>query len=297
MGYQQVRIYDVMHYCKGVLTPTQVQSIGNQLYSITSTTSTINSSYGIQYPIVLTKHINYYQKIPIRGYVSGSSYNYQCIPMYNSDYQTDIPQHYTFPYQKQIVFNVWESLNGSANWEYFRCYYSGSSYTQTASKTWSSVSSSSLGNKLTLDLKSGTSLSGIFVIEGGGMNTSRSIYYSDNVVSPGSWKSVGRYTGFRVSPGYTMWPTYTISAVTDYNTYMGGAYKRPMRYQEYAHRLKHVSVYVRNDGDGTPTNSTLTSNSGLTVAYYYTTYSNCSSYCSANYCNGYCSNMCTVDYT
>lgn len=306
MGYQQVRVYDVQHYCKGALTPYQVYRLKDN-YATTATTASTSSmgNHGTSYPIALTKNMNYTLKIPIRGHESGTSASYEVMDMYVSDGQAaTTPYHYTFPYKKYIVFNVWESISGKANWTYFRCYHysTGGTYTQTASQTWSSVDGSSLSNKIVLDLYSGKTLSGTFAVEGGGMNTGRYVYYSDNVSCPGSWKSLGDITGFKFNPGLP-WSTGTnptlngsVSGVLDYNTLAyGGVGRRYMYYQEYAHRLKHISVYVRNKADGAPTNNALTSNSGMTVYWYYTTYSSCSSNC--NNCSSNCINMCSSDYT
>lgn len=282
-SYQQVRIYDVINKCPGALVPADIKKLYDKTYSATSVTTIPYD--GIQY------YVNYYNT-PYRNILINKLYAQKFLPMLR--YSTGVTQqcvpvsattnnvaYNIFPYAKYVNFTVWESIAGPANFEYFRIQAgtTGGSYYTTASLTWPSVSSSS-SKGIELPLGNTYTTSGyLFTVYFGGMNTSRLMYYSDDVCSPGVWKRVGDYQNARFGPADYFGSENTCVTTDKLYDYT----PRVLTYKEYCYRVNHICVYVRNNKDGAPTNTP-----GTTDGYYYYSGSTCSSYCSSD-CSSDCS--------
>ena len=248
-----VTIKDVVEQTGGMILPNQINKMN------TSGTTGFSTSGWTTGLTVETLPINtysysywpsgYFKVIPayavtsyrylLEGLFSGglSTYSYQNVAW---SAQVGSQVYSVFPYKKNSRLRVYEDLTGSVNFEYFYLRYNGSN---RASKTWSSISKSWTGMLETNLYKTDTqySLSMYF----GGMNSSRRIYYSDNIVSPGAWIYIGAYTYVNASPGIDFAAkTFISSGVTRCFSGYGVTYNDLMNCSEYLYRLHDISIGV-----------------------------------------------------
>lgn len=298
-SYPVIRPLDLMRTVNGMLLPNQINMLESNTVS-SGWTSALTTTYyylgsylpsGWNKPIpakaasASTSVFNVCYGINPRC-LSGGLYSNSCIPM-SADSGS-----YTYaaiPYYKSVEIRVYEDLTGSANFEYLYFRYNGTDYTGL---TWSSISGSWTG-QLGMNLQSISAYTEHeFVIHCGGMNTSRRIHYSDNVVSPGAWTYIGKYSSLDIQPGINVAnKSWIVSGVTRQYPFEGDpGYKTgyTMNFVEYFHRLRSVAIAVGYSS--TPSSSNASSST------YAPTYSY-SSVCSRYSCTCDCDYQECIDYT
>ena len=285
-SYKQVRIKDVLNICPGALVPADIKKLYTGEYTGTSVSTSPYDGfyyeedyYGGKYQYMLINRLYAKKFLPMLRYSSGSTKD--CVPTSATagNYAYNI-----FPYSKQLKITIRESISGYINFEYFRIKvysFANKTYTKVAELTWPKINDPV---DTTLDIPLGTnySTSGYgFGVQFGGMNTSRELYYSDDVCSPGVWKHVGKYTNIQFVPSSEFGSGGTCAVTTDMFDSV-----RLLSYREYCYRVNHISVYVRNKADGAP--GPRDPKPGTTKgSYLYTSPSCIIDNCSSNTCGTY----------
>jgi hypothetical protein len=290
-SFKLIRPKDVVENTGGMLLPSQINRLnaaGTAAFSssgwTTGLTTERNQDYaastGLQVPA------GYYKIIPSYAAVSTSyvcyginsnclnGYNYCGIPMSatSGDYT-----YAAFPKSKLIRIRIYEDLLGSVNFEYFYIKYGS---TKLYSKTWKDISGNWTGSTY-IDLnKSYTN--DYFLINCGGMNSARRIYYSDNVVSPGAWSYLGAYNNLNIQPGINaVKKTWIQSGVTRQISDSSLTANTTMNFIEYLYRLKDISIGV---GYSSTPPSSYASSSSYATAWSYDSKCNYSCSCDCDYC-------------
>lgn len=293
-SYPVVRPLDLIKYAGGMLLPNQINRLNSSSttgYTSGWTTGLTTEWYqlGLYLPVGWNKPIPSYAAYNVSTVCYGlnslalNGATYTCIPMSaDSGYYT----YATIPYRKDIQIKVYEDLTGSCNFEYLYFRYNG---TDKVGKTWSSISGSWTGTLgMRYDAVSGLTEKG-FCIHCGGMNTSRRMHYSDNVISPGNWIYVGKYSGADIYPGDNVGAkTFVYSGVTRYNEFYGTYANYAMSFAEYFHKVKSIAIGVGYSN--TPSNS-YASSGAYTPSWSYM------STCTRNSCTCNCDYQACVDYT
>ena len=295
-SYPVIRPIDLLMNAAGMLLPNQVNALTGNTTSSGWTSSLTTSPWlalygdlptGWQKPIAVRSASGVTR--PCFGIntrcLSGGAYSYACIPL-SADSGT-----YTYsalPYQKEYYIKIYEEIGGSCNFEYFYFRYKG---TNIIGKTWSSISNSWTGT-ITMNLNSiSANTDGVFVIHCGGMNTARRVHYSDNVVSPGAWTYIGKYSSLDIQPGINVaYKSYIASGVTRQfppgsDSIKTGYY---MNFAEYAYRLTNVAIGI--GFASSPSASNAASSSYYPTFYYMQT-------CSRYSCSCDCDFQVCIDYT
>ena len=238
-----VTIKDVVEQTGGMILPNQINkmnSTGTTGFTSSAWTTGLTieeyrqNTYSYSYwpsgyfKVVPAYAVTYYRAL-LEGLFSGglSTYSYQNVA-WSAKVGSQI--YSVFPYKKYIRLRLYEDVSlGAAQFEYFYLIYNGSN---RASKTWSKINESWTGTIETTLNKTDTKYS--LQTNFGGMNTSRRIYYSDNVVSPGTWFYIGQYNYVKASPGIDFAAkTYVASGVTRCDSGVGLTYNSLMTCSEY----------------------------------------------------------------
>lgn len=253
-----VTIQDVVEQTGGMILPNQINGMDTS-GSGGFTTSGWSTGLTLEYTGVYPYSVYYYPKgyfkvIPayaityynglLSGLFSGGlpTYSYQNVA-WSAKVGTQV--YSVFPNRKFIRLRVYEEIGGTANFEYF--YLMDGTTTTLASKTWSGINGSWTGTLETTLNKLYTS--NVLYMKFGGMNTTRRIHYSDNVISPGAWIYLGQYNGVNSSPGNGFASkTWIYSGVTRLK-YGNGSFDDStalfsMNTMEYIYRLNDISVGV-----------------------------------------------------
>ena len=294
-----VTVQDIVEQTGGMILPNQVNRINDSASAAVNSgwsTSLILESAGTSYGKWYYPK-GYFRVIPARamwesyhllsGLFSGGlkTSSYQNVAW---SAKVDSYVYSVFPIRKNIRLRVYEDMAGTANFEYFYLEYDGTSF---VSKTWSHIKDSWVG-ELSVPLYK-TYTEKVLTMTFGGMNTKRHIYYSDNIVSPGSWVYLGKYNGVRsTSPGNGFADKiWVYSGVTrqKYGTGTGfpDTAQYPMSCIEYLYRLKDISIGVAYSS--TPSSSKASSGNYNSTWEYPRT---CAYSCSCD-CNYVCS--CDID--
>ena len=250
-----VTVKDIVEQTGGMILPNQVNKINdyasaavNSGWSTSLTLESAGTYYGTWY-----YPKGYFRVIPARamwesyrllsGLFSGglktSSYQNVAWSAKVGSYVYSV-----FPNRKKIRLKVYEDMVGSANFEYFYLEHNG---TRFVSKTWSSISDHWAGE---LSVPLNKTYTKILTMTFGGMNSKRHIYYSDNIVSPGSWVYLGKYNGVSsTSPGNGFADKiWVYSGVTRQTYGIGSTSKETAQYAmsciEYLYRLNDISIGV-----------------------------------------------------
>ena len=264
MAYRLLKISDILNRMPGLLVPADIKKLYDGTYTVSGTSVYDGPYYPENYyegkykdMLVPARYAAKFAPACFRGDVGDPTNNStECLEM--SGATTGLTLYNRWPYQKQINFTVWESLGGTANFEYFHIQAgtTGGTYVTRGSLTWNKIDGSAT-ERINIAVDSSYSTSAYyFTVYMGGMNANRPMYYSDNVCSPGKWKSVGSYAKAQFSPA-SMFSSSAVMVTTDVFKMNsdGTAYVlRPLTFREYVYRLNHISVYVRaNTGQGAPT--------------------------------------------
>lgn len=288
-SYPVIRPVDLLFKAPGMLLPNQVNALSGNPTTSGWTNSLSTSDWlatygklpaGWEKPIVVRSVSGLTR--PCFGInpmcLSGGAYSYACIPL-SADSGT-----YTYsalPRQKEYRLTVYEDIGGSCNFEYFYFRYKG---TDIIGKTWSSIDKSWTG-LITMNLNNiSANTEGAFTIHCGGMNTARRVHYSDNVVSPGAWTYVGKYSGLDIQPGINAaYKSFIASGVTR-QQYRGSSsiiYNQWMNFTEYAYRLTNVAIGVGYSS--APAVGNAASAGYYPIFYYMSTCSRYSCTCNCDY--------------
>ena len=293
-SYPVIRPIDLMKYAGGMLLPNQINRLNTS--STTGFASGWTTGLTVEYymlggyiPVGWNKPIPSWAAYNVSHVCYGlnnlalNGSTYQCIPM-SAD--SGNYTYSTIPYYKSIQVKVYEDLTGSCNFEYFYFRYNG---TDKAGQTWSSISGSWTGAVgMSFENVSGLTNYG-FCIHCGGMNTSRRMHYSDNVISPGTWIYVGKYSGADIYPGDNVGAqTFVYSGVTRYNELYGRYSNYAMSFAEYFHKVRSIAIGIGYSN----TPSTSYASSGT-----YTPSWNYKSTCTRNSCTCNCDYQPCLDYT
>lgn len=250
-SYPVITARDVLHYTGGMLLPIQV-------YKLNSNT-VVNSGWTTGYigfepaPLgmfivsgasrVIPSHMASSLSYPCWGInpkcVSASTYYAMPMSADSGNYT-----YAAFPFEKVISLIIYEDIGGGANFDYFYIQdYKPSTTTTIDSKTWSKIHNSWNGSLL-CDLLTG--YTGNLNLKFGGMNAKRRIYYSDNVVSPGTWTYIGAYNGVNSRPGIEFCAKTAISNGVTYapDPYEASYSTRAMNTIEYLYRLRQIVIGV-----------------------------------------------------
>ena len=248
-----VTIKDVVEQTGGMILPNQINkmnSTGTTGFTSSAWTTGLSieeysqNTYSYSYwpsgyfKVVPAYAVTYYRAL-LEGLFSGglSTYSYQNVA-WSAKVGTQV--YSVFPYKKYIRLRVYENVTGGANFEYFYLKYNGSI---RASQTWSKITDSWTGTLETTLNKTDTKYA--LLANFGGMNTSRRLYYSDNVVSPGTWVYIGQYNYVSAQPGIDFAvKTYVSSGVTRCHSGVGLTYNDLMNCSEYLYRLHDISVGI-----------------------------------------------------
>lgn len=293
-SYPVIRPIDLVKYAGGMLLPNQINRLNSSSttgYASGWTTGLTSEHYifGSYVPVGWNKPIPSYAAYDMGKVCYGlnslalNGATYSCIPM-SAD--SGNYTYATIPYYKYVQIKVYEDIGGSCNFEYFYFRYNG---TDKVGKTWSSISGSWTGTLgMNFNAVSGLTNYG-FCIHCGGMNTSRRVHYSDNVISPGTWIYVGKYSGLDIYPGDNVGAkTFIYSGVTRYNEFYGTYANYGMNFAEYFHRVKSIAIAIGYSS--TPSKSNASSGT------YDPTW-NYSSNCTRYSCTCNCNYQACVDYT
>lgn len=296
-SYPVIRPVDLIFKAPGMLLPNQVNALtGNTTSSGWSSTLSLSlwlATYGYlpagwEKPVAVRSASGLTK--PCFGIntmcMCGGTYSFACMPL-SADSGS-----YTYsalPYMKAYEIKIYEDIGGSCNFEYFYFRHNG---TDIKGLTWSSISGSWTG-LLEMNFAGMSAYTeDAFVIHCGGMNTSRRVHYSDNVVSPGAWTYVGKYSGLDIMPGVNVaYKSFIASGVTRQYPYAGSSGTKAnqwMNFAEYAYRLNSVAIAVGYS-------STPSSSNAASRTYYPTYYYR--SVCSKYSCNCNCDYQECIDYT
>lgn len=267
MPYRLLKISDILNKMPGLLVPADIKKLYDGTYTVSGTNVYDGVSYfGKNYynspykdMLVPARYAAKFAPACFRSDCGDPANNStECLEM--SGATSGITLYNRWPYKKEINFTVWESLGGTANFEYFHIQAgtTGGTYVTKGSLTWKNNIDVSANTRISIDVDSSYSTSAFyFTVYMGGMNADRPMYYSDNVCSPGVWKSVGSYARAKFSPA-SMFSSSAVMVTTDVEKMNsdGTAFVlRPLTFREYVYRLNHINVYVRaNKGQGAPTN-------------------------------------------
>lgn len=250
-SYPVIRARDVLSYTGGMLLPIQVYQLNR--YTL------VNSGWTTGYigfePAPLGMLIVSGASRVIPSYMASSlaypcwGINPKCVSAstyYAMPMSADVGSYTyaAFPYQKLIDLTIYEDLTGSVNFEYFYIQdYKTTKTTTIDSYTWSSISGSWNG-RLWCELLTG--YTGTLNLKFGGMNSKRRIYYSDNVVSPGTWSYLGAYNGVNGRPGIEFCKKTAIASGVTYapDPYQASYSTRAMNTIEYLYRLRQIVIGV-----------------------------------------------------
>lgn len=260
MPYRLLKISDILNKMPGLLVPADIKKLYDGTYSTSETNTYDGSSYSENYyegkykdMLVPARYAAKFAPACFRSDCGDPANNStECLEM--SGATSGITLYNRWPYKKEINFTVWESLNGPANFKFFkiRAGTTANTYTEMGSLTWKEINGSDTRQ---ISINVGTSHStsaSLFTVYMGGMTGSRPMYYSDNVCSPGVWKYVADAQQANFDPA-GKFPSSAIMVTTDNFDFDGKV--RVLSFREYVYRLNHISVYVRaNKNQGAPTN-------------------------------------------
>lgn len=259
-----VTVQDIVEQTGGMILPSQVNNINTSapvnIISGWSTSLTLENVGMWYYPK------GYFRVIPARAM---SQPNYLLSGLFSGGLATSSYQNVTwsakvgsyvysvFPNSKTIRLRIFEDYGpGAVQFEYFYLEYNG---TRFFSKTWSKIKGSWVG-ELSVPLNK-TYTKHPLTMTFGGMNIKRDIYYSDNILSPGSWTHLGKYNGVNsASPGNgfanRIW---VYSGVTRQIYGIGSFSEETARYSmnciEYLYRLKDISIGIAYSSNPSSSNA------------------------------------------